>query len=421
MYSLYKQATVGNVTSPRPGIWDMLGRAKWDAWAKHKDLDPYEAKWLYVEALLKVLRKYSDKTIAKNLVQELESYNGDPSHIVMSRSSLSRTPSSSGSSSSEEDVPASNFAQLNILHSPQQRVRPQSASYASSPHLSPQAHRSQSSLSSQHRYRTPLTGSMPMTPPLPQQGMLQSPQTMLSPQGIPVMQPHPGYEAPSAYVDHSPTVPNASLYPAGSSYINFSESQGQLASPAIGSPATLFPGRPFSQNQPPMGQYGVVRPASTIQLQRAMESIQSQVAAVTERLEMLESITSAQLSNRSPAASYNPVAWRAGQGGSPNDERPEWDIDDMGMWSFILHPTLRAIKRLKKSSMFFAKDENRSPGMIVIRRLCLDLSFWIFTIVFTRFMWRRSRERRREVNTALALLWRALLGRRERTLVDRGV
>lgn len=25
-----------------------------DAWAKHKDLDPYEAKWLYVEALLKV-------------------------------------------------------------------------------------------------------------------------------------------------------------------------------------------------------------------------------------------------------------------------------------------------------------------------------------------------------------------------------
>lgn len=25
-----------------------------DAWAKHKDLDTYEAKWLYVEALLKV-------------------------------------------------------------------------------------------------------------------------------------------------------------------------------------------------------------------------------------------------------------------------------------------------------------------------------------------------------------------------------
>ncbi|EDR14188.1 uncharacterized protein LACBIDRAFT_244827 [Laccaria bicolor S238N-H82] len=54
MYSLYKQATVGNVRAPRPGIFDMLGRAKWDAWAKHKDLDPFEAKWLYVDALLKV-------------------------------------------------------------------------------------------------------------------------------------------------------------------------------------------------------------------------------------------------------------------------------------------------------------------------------------------------------------------------------
>ncbi|KIO13091.1 hypothetical protein M404DRAFT_124849 [Pisolithus tinctorius Marx 270] len=55
MYSLYKQATIGNVTSPRPGLLDMLGRAKWDAWAKLKDMNPYEAKWRYVDALLKVL------------------------------------------------------------------------------------------------------------------------------------------------------------------------------------------------------------------------------------------------------------------------------------------------------------------------------------------------------------------------------
>ena len=27
-----------------------------DAWAKHKDLDKYEAKWLYVDALMKVVR-----------------------------------------------------------------------------------------------------------------------------------------------------------------------------------------------------------------------------------------------------------------------------------------------------------------------------------------------------------------------------
>jgi hypothetical protein len=34
---------------------------------------------------IQVLRKYSDKTVAMNLVEELESYGGDPSHIVMSR------------------------------------------------------------------------------------------------------------------------------------------------------------------------------------------------------------------------------------------------------------------------------------------------------------------------------------------------
>ena len=67
-------ATVGNVKTQRPGIWDMLGRAKWsvristkefniyrtffwlrDAWAQNKDLEPYEAKWLYVDAMLKAV------------------------------------------------------------------------------------------------------------------------------------------------------------------------------------------------------------------------------------------------------------------------------------------------------------------------------------------------------------------------------
>ena len=41
---------VRTILSP---IWNMLNGCR-DAWAKHKDLDPYEAKWLYVEALLKV-------------------------------------------------------------------------------------------------------------------------------------------------------------------------------------------------------------------------------------------------------------------------------------------------------------------------------------------------------------------------------
>ena len=33
LYSLYKQATLGDVTGEKPGPFDMVGRAKYDAWA----------------------------------------------------------------------------------------------------------------------------------------------------------------------------------------------------------------------------------------------------------------------------------------------------------------------------------------------------------------------------------------------------
>ena len=36
LYGLYKQATSGDVTGARPGVLDMMGRMKYDAWAKLK-------------------------------------------------------------------------------------------------------------------------------------------------------------------------------------------------------------------------------------------------------------------------------------------------------------------------------------------------------------------------------------------------
>ncbi len=33
LYALYKQATAGDATGPRPGGFNMVGRAKFDAWA----------------------------------------------------------------------------------------------------------------------------------------------------------------------------------------------------------------------------------------------------------------------------------------------------------------------------------------------------------------------------------------------------
>ncbi len=36
LYGWYKQATVGDVSGSRPGMLDVKGRAKWDAWAANR-------------------------------------------------------------------------------------------------------------------------------------------------------------------------------------------------------------------------------------------------------------------------------------------------------------------------------------------------------------------------------------------------
>ncbi len=49
LYSLYKQATAGDVSGKRPGMLDVKGRAKYDAWARRKGMSPAEARAAYVE------------------------------------------------------------------------------------------------------------------------------------------------------------------------------------------------------------------------------------------------------------------------------------------------------------------------------------------------------------------------------------
>ena len=48
LYAFYKQATVGDVTGKRPGFADLVGRAKYDAWAERKGLSQDEAMQAYV-------------------------------------------------------------------------------------------------------------------------------------------------------------------------------------------------------------------------------------------------------------------------------------------------------------------------------------------------------------------------------------
>ena len=48
LYALYKQSTTGDVSGDRPGMLDVKGRAKYDAWAKRKGLTKDAAMEQYI-------------------------------------------------------------------------------------------------------------------------------------------------------------------------------------------------------------------------------------------------------------------------------------------------------------------------------------------------------------------------------------
>jgi acyl-CoA-binding protein len=55
LYSLFKQGTEGDVSGKRPGMLDLKGRAKYDAWADLKGLGSDEAKQKYVDLVQSLL------------------------------------------------------------------------------------------------------------------------------------------------------------------------------------------------------------------------------------------------------------------------------------------------------------------------------------------------------------------------------
>ncbi|CAE6353356.1 unnamed protein product [Rhizoctonia solani] len=71
-YSLYKQGTIGDVNTERPGLLDFTGKAKWDAWNSVKGTPKEDAQKEYVDRLLKIL-KQSDSEEAKKWAGEIES------------------------------------------------------------------------------------------------------------------------------------------------------------------------------------------------------------------------------------------------------------------------------------------------------------------------------------------------------------
>lgn len=56
LYGLFKQATSGDVSGKRPGMLDVKGRAKFDAWASRKGMSADDARAAYVKVVERLER-----------------------------------------------------------------------------------------------------------------------------------------------------------------------------------------------------------------------------------------------------------------------------------------------------------------------------------------------------------------------------
>ena len=55
LYALYKQGSAGDVQGSRPGMFDLKGRAKYDAWAARRGTGREAAKEAYVALVERLL------------------------------------------------------------------------------------------------------------------------------------------------------------------------------------------------------------------------------------------------------------------------------------------------------------------------------------------------------------------------------
>lgn len=58
LYAHFKQASAGDVSGSRPGMFDMVGRAKYDAWAALKGMTPEAARQAYVNKVNELLKTH---------------------------------------------------------------------------------------------------------------------------------------------------------------------------------------------------------------------------------------------------------------------------------------------------------------------------------------------------------------------------
>ncbi|TFK33221.1 acyl CoA binding protein-domain-containing protein [Crucibulum laeve] len=75
-YKYFKQANIGDNTTPKPGLMDFTGKAKWNAWDSVKGTSKEDAYAKYVEKLLEaslrnfILKKHPEES--KEYIAQIE-------------------------------------------------------------------------------------------------------------------------------------------------------------------------------------------------------------------------------------------------------------------------------------------------------------------------------------------------------------
>ncbi|KAH8279678.1 hypothetical protein KR054_001077 [Drosophila jambulina] len=71
-YGLFKQATEGACLQRKPGFWDIVGKAKWDAWNDNRHMSKEQAMQRYVESLQEIIETMSFTENVQNFVGSLD-------------------------------------------------------------------------------------------------------------------------------------------------------------------------------------------------------------------------------------------------------------------------------------------------------------------------------------------------------------
>lgn len=222
---------------------------------------------------------------------------------------------------------------------------------------------------------------------------------------VSAMQPSPLYEVESAFQGPLPTSATSSaLSPPFASTTRL----GRVTSPS----RDLMPH--FQGRFSPLPFHSTSahpRPASRTEMpvEMVVENIQAHLTALRERIDSLEASVTLQ-SQRSIVSMHSMASSGRGSSSRNQTEPLEWNIDDMGLWTYVLQPLALGIKPLKRVLIFLCCGDRRSLVLMIIRRLCLDVSFMLVVLALLRAIWKKSRARRRAINVALGILWAALTG-----------